>query len=386
MNQNTIQMLFALVRSAITGNRLTEQERSWYNDGILPDLMSISKKHDIAHLVATGLKTNGLLTEKDKKISEEIFKAVFRYEQLNCEYEKLCEVLEKACIAFLPLKGSVIQKYYREPWMRTSCDIDILVREKTVDTAAEYLVNNCEYSLKGKGSHDISLFTPNDNHIELHYDLVEDGLINNSSEVLKSVWNTASVCDGHRYRMEMPDEMFYFYHIAHMAKHFRHGGCGIRPFIDLWILDDIDDADKKKRNELLRQGDLLKFAETAEHLSEVWFENKNHDDVTKQMEQYILRGGVYGTAENRIAVQRQKKGGHFMYVLSKIFVPYEIIKFYYPILQKHRWLTPIMEVRRWCRILFCGQAKQGVRELKYSRNVPDIDAANTKQFLNAIGL
>ena len=129
----------------------------------------------------------------------------------------------------------------------------------------------------------------------------------------------------------MTDEMFYFYHIAHMAKHFEEGGCGIRPFIDLWTLDNIKDVDHDKRDELLSQGNLLKFAEVARMLSRVWFENNEHTEITKKMERYILRGGIYGTNENRIAVQQQKRGGRLKYALSKIFIPYDNIKFHYPI-------------------------------------------------------
>ena len=63
----------------------------------------------------------------------------------------------------------------------------------------------------------------------------------------------------------MTDEMFYFYHIAHMAKHFEEGGCGIRPFIDLWTLDNIKDVDHDKRDELLSRGNLNTSHKT-EHL------------------------------------------------------------------------------------------------------------------------
>jgi hypothetical protein len=156
----------------------------------------------------------------------------------------------------------------------------------------------------------------------------------------------------------MPEEMFYFYHIAHMAKHFEIGGCGIRPFIDIWILDNIEDKDQSKQDALLKQGGLLRFAEVARHLSKVWLGNAEHTELTKQMEQYILRGGVYGNSENRILVQQQKKGGKTRYVISKIFIPYDVIKFHYPILQKHRWLTPFMQVRRWGKLIFCGHAKR----------------------------
>ncbi len=305
---------------------------------------------------------------------------------MNYEYVKLCDALQAAHFTFMPLKGSVLRQWYPEPWMRTSCDIDILVKEDEVDNAAEYLVNRLGYVRDKKGAHDISLFSPNKNHIELHYDLVEDGWANDSSKVLKTVWETSIIHGGKEYRREMPDEMFYFYHIAHMAKHFEQGGCGIRPFIDLWILDKIETADNNKRKELLEKGELLKFAEVARQLCKVWFEGSEHTDVTKQMEQYILHGGVYGTSDNRILVQQQKKGGRLKYALSKIFIPYDTIKFHYPVLQKHRWLTPIMEVRRWFKLVFCGHAKRSIRELKQNNSISNAEAENIQVFLKNIGL
>ena len=79
MNQNTIQILFALVRSAITGNRFIEQERALYSKNMLPNLITISKKHDIAHLLAAGLDINGLLEDGINGIGNEIIKDIYRY-------------------------------------------------------------------------------------------------------------------------------------------------------------------------------------------------------------------------------------------------------------------------------------------------------------------
>ena len=188
------------------------------------------------------------------------------------------------------------------------------------------------------------------------------------------------------YQHYMTDEMFYFYHIAHMAKHFENGGCGIRPFIDLWILDGIQEADQEKRDKLLLQGNLLKFANAVRKLSRIWFENEKYDFTSQQMEDYILTGGVYGNNENRITVQQQKKGGRIKYALSKIFIPYDVIKFHYPILQKHIWLTPFMEVRRWFKLIFCGHAKRTINELKYNQTISADKADATKNFLENIGL
>lgn len=386
MNQITIQILFTLLRSAILGTTLTEEKLKKCSPNVIQDLLKISSKHDISHILILGLKQNDLIPKENADIEKNIFKAVYRYERLRYEYENLCATLEKAQIPFLPLKGAVIRKYYPEAWLRTSCDVDILVNECDLENAKSVLINENGYTYHGKGSHDISFITPNQMHIELHYALVEDGIANEASEILKKVWDSAKVRDGYAFCYEMSDEMFYYYHIAHMAKHFEHGGCGIRPFIDLWILDNLPESDEEKRNALLQRGNLLKFANSARKLSRVWFANEEHDFISKQMEDYILDGGVYGNIENRVIVQQQKKGGRIKYIISKIFIPYDEIKFHYPILQKHRWLIPFMEVRRWCKLIFCGHLKRAAKELRYNNNVSSSEVENIKLFLENIGL
>lgn len=386
MNQRPIQILFALLRSAICGTKLTEKERNNYSPNLLQALLKISSKHDVEHLLALGLRQNALVSKENTEIKKCILKAAYRYERIRCEYENLCTALEKAKIPFLPLKGAVIRKYYPEAWMRTSCDIDVLVHERDCEKAKSILISDYGYVFHRKGPHDISLYTQNNIHVELHYDLVEAGRAQASSNILLDVWKTSAVLENKAYQHYMTDEMFYFYHIAHMAKHFEAGGCGMRPFIDLWILDGIEEKDQNKRNELLKRGGLLRFSENARHLSEVWLNGAEHTEITEQMEYYILRGGVYGTDENRITVQQQKKGGRMKYALSKIFIPYDDMKFLYPVLQKHRWLTPFMEVRRWIKLIFCGHAKRVWKELKYNQTISADKTKAAKKFLEDVGL
>lgn len=386
MNQSTIQKFFSLLGSAIFEDVPGDNEIISIKEDELISMIALAKKHDLLHLFALGLDQNKLLENCQVVSQKDIMKAIYRYEQLNYELGNLCKSLEESKIDFMPLKGSVIRKYYPNPWMRTSCDIDILVHERDLEKATEYLLENLGYVFDGKGAHDVSLFLEKRLHLELHYTLIGDGVAKSSCKVLKEVWKSSFLRKGKEHWHEMTDEMFYFYHIAHMAKHFEEGGCGIRPFIDLWILDNIEKKDQDKRNELLKQGALLKFSEVARQLSKVWFDNAEHTEITEQMEQYILRGGVYGTNENRITVQQQKKGGRIKYILSKIFIPYDVIKFHYPILQKHIWLTPFMEIRRWFKLIFCGHAKRTLNEFKYNQTISVDKAEATKKFLENIGL
>ena len=387
MNTETSKVMFALLRSAVCGGLLSSEEISLYSPDILPKITSLAQKHDVIHLIVFALKKNGLLDESNRKLESKLLIAIYRLEKLNYELTKLCAALEQAEIPFIPLKGSVLRQYYPEPWMRTSCDIDVLVHAEDLQRTVSYLSDNLGYRRESQNSHDISMFTQGGVHIEIHYDLVEDGKVNFASAVLKHIWNVAVKHAGCNYQYEMPDEMFYFYHIAHMAKHFvETGGCGIRPFLDIWVLNYRIDFDRKKRDKLLSYGGLGTFAKQAELLSEVWFGNAEHTEITRQMETYILRGGVYGTNTNRVAVQQQKKGGKVRYALSKIFISYDVIKFHYPILQKYKWLTPVMEVRRWGKLIFCGHLKRTVNELKYNSAISEDSAAETRTLLKNVGL
>ena len=386
MDQRTNQILFALLRSAIDGKPFADEERASYSSEMLSDLLKCSSKHDVVHLLVLGLQQNGLIGGENAKLEQVIFKAVYRYEQLKYEFANACKTLEAAQIAFVPLKGSVLRRYYPEPWMRTSCDIDILVHREDLEQAIRTLVDELHYEEKERATHDVSLFSPTGTHVELHFDLVEEGRANSAIDVLSSVWEDVTLCKGSAYQYEMSDAFFYFYHIAHMVKHFEEGGCGIRPLIDLWILDHLDSADRAKRDALLSRGGLLKFANVSRNLSAVWFGGAVADDVSMQMQEFLLHGGVYGSTDNRVALKQSKKGGRMGYILSRIFIPYAKLKRYYPILEKHKWLMPVMQVRRWFMLLNPKVAKMAKSEMAANGKMESEKADQMSVFLDHIGL
>ena len=386
MEEKTMKVLLALVRSALTGDKIPQEIQAEYTAEQLPALIKTAHKQDIAHLVVHGLKQNGLLTDAEKRLEQYIHKAVFRHEGLVFEYGQICDTLEKAQIPFLPLKGSILRNYYPEAWMRTSCDIDILVRREHLEAAVAQLITDLQYEEKERATHDVSLFSPSGVHLELHFDLVEEDRANNATAVLNTVWDDVSLCEGSQYHCQMSDAFFYFYHIAHMAKHFETGGCGIKPFIDLWILDNRPSSDQEKRERLLENSGLMQFARVCQKLSKAWMDGEEMDALSLQMQNFILHGGVYGSADNRVLLQQKKHGGKIGYIFSRMFVPYARLKRYYPILEKHRWLTPFMQVRRWFMLLNPRIRKMARKELKTNNNVEKSQAEEMKGFLDAIGL
>ncbi len=385
MEHGTNQILFALLRSVFSGTKVHSETPELSAEAFC-DLLVLASKHDMEHLVIYALQQNGLIPEEYSAVQNKLFEAVFRGEQLCFEYERICNALESAEIPFIPLKGAVVRKYYPEPWMRTSCDIDILVDKDDLEKSVATLVDKCEYTYHKKGSHDVALISPSRIRVELHYNLIEKDVSAAAADILSRVWETASVCEGFRWQHKMSDEMFYFYHIAHMAKHFENGGCGIRPFADIWLMENNGVSNGEKVSELLAQGNLLVFARAAQKLSKVWFDNAETDSVSLKMEEYVLNGGTFGSTKNRIAVQQQKKGGKTGYLFTKIFLPYDEIKFIYPILQKHRWLTPLMEVLRWLRLIFGSRSKNIAKEIKLNQSVTAEESDATREFLASVGL
>ena len=379
-------VFFSLITSAVSGHPLSAEARTLYDPAMLPGMTALARRHDLLHLLALGLKNNGLLGEENQALENEIFRAVLRCEQLNYELTRICETLETAQIPFIPLKGSVLRWYYPEPWMRTSCDIDVFVREEDLDRAMAALSDGLSYRIGEISDHDVQIYTPNGQHLELHRNLIEDHRVNQAAEVLAAVWDTAVPRSGWTYRLEMPDELFYFYHIAHMAKHLDNGGCGIRPFLDIWVLTHRVPHDRDKREQLLADGGLTTFAEQAERLTEVWFGTAAHDESTRRLERYILIGGVYGTVDNRMSLRQARSGGKLRYACSRIWLPYETLRTHFPSLDGKPALLPLYEILRWGKLLFCGGVTRSVTELRINNSIGKERAEAAAQLFSELGL
>ena len=227
------------------------------------------------------------------------FNAVFVTEQFAYVRENITNLFNQVGIDHIFLKGVVIREFYPERWMRTSADLDLLVREEQYDLAIETLKK--EYTLEGKGTVHAVFKTMDGLTIELHHTLIHETENPASAKVTDRVWDdarpariarpsgagaqtaetetrteigaqssgagaqtaeietrtetgarsaaaeataaetsarsadTTRASATHEY--EMSPEMFIFYYIAHMVNHFESGSCGIKSFSDLWYIN-----------------------------------------------------------------------------------------------------------------------------------------------------
>lgn len=384
---DTMVLLCALVRIAVCGDEApTQQLKDACTPEALEQVYALAVKHDLAHLAGQGASKLSLPeSEPLTRCKKAAMEAFFRYSRQEFACQTVCDLLEGAQIPFIPLKGTVLRRYYPEGWMRTSCDMDILVQETHLEQASA-LLQEKGWKFRERSSHDIAFVSAEGVHLELHFTAIEDFISPESKTIMDGIWQDAKPVEGKQYRLEISDELFYFYHMVHMAKHLIHGGCGIRTFLDVWILNHRVTGDVSKREALLEKGGCLQFAKAAQLLSEIWFSGKPMDPMSRNLEQFVLSGGTYGSLQNRVSLQQSQQGGRVQYALKRIFLPYDIMKHYYPVLQKHKVLLPFCHIARWLRLFFGGGMKRSLRELQVNAEVSDTAGTEAKNLIDYLGL
>ena len=351
-------------------------------------LYTISSRQDLAHIVALTIEQqedntfSGTLTPTlRKKFEQQKNMAIYRYTNQEFALSEIGEIFEKNQILYLPLKGSVLRAYYPEAWMRTSGDIDILIQEQDFERAKELLMAQCRFEYATKDKKDASFYRDECVHLELHTNLVKS----NAVKCLQPeyIWGHVER-DG--FACKMRDEDFYMFHVEHMKNHYLTGGCGVRFFMDLWVLNHLPDKNVEKRMEALSECGLLKFERSVRHLSEVWFGEAKHTSLTKTMEDYILSAGVYGTIENWALVQEVQSEGKIKSVWRRLWLPYKSLCWSYPALEGRRWLQPYYEWKRFAKMIAEGRWHRSVTELKANRTVSKEQKKTTKEMLEELGL
>ena len=386
--ENIKRVLLTAVKCFLLGEQLPEGLIEPCDDSFLLSLFKAADRHEIAPILSEMLyksKALGEGSEAAKCFKQSQLEAFYRCSKQQIEIERMSVALNEEKLPFILLKGSVVRQFYPESYLRTSCDIDVLVTPKTLDKAAEILAKKLGYKLVGRGFHDVQFVSESGVHIELHFSLVEDDKMPEVAEVLSDVWSTAKSQNG-GYGCRMTNEMFLFYHIAHMAKHFVNGGCGIRSFIDLWLIRKNMPVDEAGLFIMLKKANLLEFYNSSVSLSEAWFSNKKPTELDCSMEEYIITGGVYGSSKNTAAVRKVQGKSRGKLLLGLVFYPVEILKEEYPVLNKHPWLMPLYQVKRWFRIFDKEKRQKVVKIYKASGSATEQQVESVAELLEKLNL
>ena len=381
-------LLLSLVKCSLNGEAIDiYATEKFLSDSKLATLFKVAKKHDVAHLVCYALEKNGFCYEDSdtwQLFLKEMEQAHLRYEMIQADINEIFSCFEGEGVDYVPLKGAVVRTLYPEPWMRTSCDIDILVRKSELERAVGALVEKLKYKTDGKKTyHDVSLYSPFGMHLELHYNIKENEP--RYDKLLTRVWEFSNKTEKNSCKYLQSNEFLAFHLIAHAAYHFANGGCGMRSVLDLWLLKNRLDIDMAMLESLLEGAGLKTFFEAVLALGEYWFGELNSvSDTILEMERFILLGGAYGTDKQGAVSRQVKKGGKLKYFWSRVFMSYENLAVLYPVIKRHKILTPFCQVARWVGAIFKG--KKVAKEIKNVASVDTSRATETKCLFDSLGL
>ena len=383
---NLYQVLFALVRNQISGEAISEETKEFAKDHV-KQLYMLASPNGLSLLLGQALSDLKLLGDDpvSQKIQARNMKLFGLQMQQEMAYAQICQCLETYEIPFVPLKGSVIRKYYPQSWMRTSCDIDILVREEDVSKAVSVLKTELQYTQPAdREYHDVALYSPQGVLLELHFSLKENH--EKLDLVLAQAWEHVAPVAEHTYQKAFARPFFVHHILAHCAYHFMSSGCGARPLLDLWLLKHRMGYEEEKVLELCRISGLETFYTQIMALADVWFAGAESSPELDRLASYILHAGFGGSKENAAAAAVLKTGGKSNYFAGRLFLPYDMLKEYYPELNDHKWLMPICQVRRWCAGLKRRKLRDMVTEVKVGANVDQAKLSETEALFEKLKL
>ncbi len=383
MSVTTLQGIFIkILRSELNETELDSAVKDQLTPNVVSALFVLAKRHDLAHIISSALNKYNLLTDEEvkKNFSQEEMISVYRHVQMEYAYEQICKALDKAGIPYIPLKGSVIRPYYPKESMRTSCDIDILIKEEHLYQAIDALTQH-GFVCGEKNYHDVSLFSPNKIHLELHFNIQEN--IKTLDAVLKDAWLHTIPLKGCCY--EFTKEFFLFHMFAHMSYHFLSGGCGIRSLMDIWIINHKMGITVEESEALLEKAGIYKFASEISKLANSCFSDEPMDDFSQMLLNYITDGNLYGTAENSVAMGKKQAYASPKYILKRVFISNKALSLEYPVLKKCFLLYPFCWLHRTFKLSF-RVAKRFFSRKKIPSTVSASKIENVQQLRAHLGI
>lgn len=370
-SDKAIELFHALLRSAISTGENVDLQGA---EELVGEVLLMAKAQDVLLLICSSIERNkGILSTEHKNNRAQ---GIYQYIQNNHTLKKANEVLKSGEIRYIPLKGAVIKNLYPEPWMRYSCDIDILVQEKDIEKAIGLLVKAGFTTDNKREYHDVSLYYGT-THLELHFNICEN--IPRIDNTLSQVWKHTEPVDAYEYRET--NEFFAFHILAHMLYHFLRGGSNIKQFVDFYLLRKNNMYDEEKLKQLLSGCRLGKFYKVICEFTDNIMNGKE-TDLTHEIEKMVFNGGLILRSKQSDNVSIAVGGGIGKYILKSVFIPKREMEWIYPILKKHPILLPHFYYKRLLTKTIGKERERAQNVLKAHKNLDN----DTETLLRELGL
>ncbi len=356
--KHSANLIYGIYTCKLLSSVLNGTEPVAMPDGMtLEDLYAFQDEQSVTNMAYVALKKLGFSQTELQSFQDDYKLNILREARFELAGQQVFAALEKAKIKFLPLKGVILKNYYPNPALRTFTDIDLYIGDQTEEV--RNLMFSMGYELKSdEGNEHVYIKKPS-LHFEMHTDLFPDDY--DFDGYFDDPFKHAKLKDGTNYSYEYYPSDFYIHTFAHLYKHFTYGGCGLRQFMDLYILTKKWQLDFEYIEKELRSINLDGFYETVNKLNGFLFDNEKPTEELLEIADYVFNSGTFGTHDHQMGLDYHKdsekkeqglKGWKIKYFLHRWQMTVPQMKERYPILKKCILLLPFCHIHKFFRAVF----------------------------------
>lgn len=333
------------------------------------ELFRLAEIHNVGAIVAGELQQVESAYRPTGKAASEFTQTIGltlrEYTHRENGFRFIKSLLNEAQLPHVFVKGVVVQHRYPTPELRTSGDIDVIIRKEDFEKAGELLAQHPAVSVTEKNSEVIAARAYGV-ELEMHNDADVGG------HYFDDLFAIAEKESGYTYQLSDYDHLLYI--ICHLAKHLSYRGAGIRMLMDIDVMvRSIPDFDIRRLYILCDNAGVRKTAEALLSLSAYWLHTPvtatvdfhQEPQLLANFERVMLDGGSFGYEQNAIPVKylENTSGSVFSSIrvlLKMAFPPRDYLKICYPYYQQHAWLYPVARMNRlWDGLLRKRRAAAG---------------------------
>ena len=313
------------------------------------------------------------------------------------ELENLIGIFTSLGYEVLPLKGSLIRKYYPQPDMRTMGDIDFLVKTDMSNQSrlkVREIMHENGYTDDVLDDGQVDAFRKGSQlYAEIHYEFMykthshyEDFIID---------WSKMPTTNENPLVHTMTAEDLYYFNIGHFLKNIYNRGIGFRSVMDCYVLwNALNEEEQKSVSSRLENIGVLDFNNALISLGKIWFDDEENDGSLDAFENYLLDTHVYGIVKNASIMNFAKRNANgtkkdrLKFYLSRFFP--SAIELYNRFKIKHRIfvLLPFLWAARLVMLPFSSKEKRDKikTEINNVDSVSQQEIDNLKKVFDEVGL
>ncbi|MBP3626429.1 MAG: nucleotidyltransferase family protein [Clostridia bacterium] len=382
---NTKLTLIKLIKSGLTGENLGPIDIADFDE-----LVNIAAAHQILMTLYYGVLNSKVDIPEDRFLSlkNASLKLLFIGKNQLFELNRIFDALGAENIPFVPLKGTVLKDLYPTPEMRHMTDADIFIRTEQLDKIAS-VMEKLGYEYKYDSDHETVYSLSDKLAVEFHKRLIPS-YNNDFYKYYENYWDRLDPQNP-----ILSDEDQFIYCLAHLAKHYRDGGAGIKYLIDIYVILKKQNINLDYVFDELRKLQLDTFAKNIFKTVNVWFEGEESDEITELITEKVFSSGAYGKKSDKTIAAAYKKTAtqnenrntlRFKKLLIFFFPPFSAMAEKYPFLKKIPILLPLTWILRFIKVLFNGRIKYLKPSVKSFKISTAENISEYERELRAVGL